>query len=286
LSTIYGPQHTWSVSRLERYQTCGFLFFISHALGLEARSEPAEGLDARQLGSIYHAVLDRACTAIPQEALIGAEAALRPLVAAAAAEVLEEAPRVYGFRATPWWGQTQNEIIENVTATILELANSEFAFAEGEIWFDDGRHGRPTLCDGDDQLRLHGVIDRVDRSPDGRLRIIDYKLGGSSRYHHGALREGRLLQLPLYALAAKEALDLNDIAEGFYWHILQGKRSRFSLSGGDGLTANIDIAVAHAWQAVHRIRGGEFAPRVPQEGCPNYCPAAAFCAHYSPGFGL
>ena len=63
------------------------------------------------------------------------------------------------------------------------------------------------MTDGDDAFRLHGFIDRVDRAPDGRLRIIDYKTGGPAAFTVKAVVEGKKLQLPLYALAAERRWD-------------------------------------------------------------------------------
>jgi putative RecB family exonuclease len=49
----------------------------------------------------------------------------------------------------------------------------------------------------DTGLRLHGYVDRLDRAPDGRLRVVDYKTGRAP----GAGFEGQaLFQLKFYAL--------------------------------------------------------------------------------------
>jgi RecB family exonuclease len=58
--------------RLESYRACPFFFFVSHVLKLEPRDKPAEGLDARQLGNIYHQIFEelyQAAPANPLEAL-------------------------------------------------------------------------------------------------------------------------------------------------------------------------------------------------------------------------
>ena len=54
----FAPERTWSASRLEAYRSCPFAFFVSQVLGLEPREEPAEGLDVRQLGNIYHHIFE------------------------------------------------------------------------------------------------------------------------------------------------------------------------------------------------------------------------------------
>jgi hypothetical protein len=91
--------------------------------------------------------------------------------------------------------------------------------------------------------------------------------------------------LPLYALAAQEALGLGRVTEGFYWHVQHAQASSFMLSGfwsgeAHGAQAAMDHAVALAWEAVRGARRGAFVPTPPKGGCPSYCPAAAYCPHY------
>ncbi len=64
LEETYGPQHVWSASRLESYRSCPFQFFVSRMLHLEPRVEPAEGLDAAQLGNIYHHLFEQLYAAV------------------------------------------------------------------------------------------------------------------------------------------------------------------------------------------------------------------------------
>ena len=54
----FGPEHVWSASRLETYRACPFRFFTQNVLGLEPRPDAVEGLDVRQLGTIYHRILE------------------------------------------------------------------------------------------------------------------------------------------------------------------------------------------------------------------------------------
>jgi hypothetical protein len=118
------------------------------------------------------------------------------------------------------------------------------------------------------------------------LRIIDYKTAGPGSFTNRSVVEGKKLQLPLYALAAEQALKLGQVVDGFYWHVQQAEASSFSLSGFDGgPAAAIETALAHAWSAVRGAREGRFTPRPPDGGCPDYCPAAGFCWRYRPRWG-
>ncbi len=285
LARRFGPQHTWSASRLESYRRCPYAFFIGSVLGLEPREEPVEGLDARQLGTIYHRIFEE----VYREAGIPAEPQrLRELLPAVTARVLDEAPEREGFRQTAWWEQTRQEIAETARRSLDKLIDIQGDYVPCRFEAAFGFGGEPPLVvgRGDDAFRLHGFIDRVDRAPDGRLRVIDYKTSSPGEFTARAVAEGKKLQLPLYAQAAQDALGLGEVAEGFYWHVRHAERSSFTLGGyTGGAAAALDAALESARQAVQGIRAGRFAPEPPEGGCPSYCPAAGFCWRYAPGYG-
>jgi len=281
----YGPAHTWSASRLEAYRTCPFMFFINSVLGLEPREEPTVGLDVRQRGTIYHVILERLYAAVDDPTSLVELLAALPGVAG---PILEEAPRREGFRATAWWRQTCDEILAVLRQTLEALAELQEEFVPFAFEARFGIAGLPPLVvdAGGDSFRVRGVIDRVDSAPGHRVRIIDYKTGGPSPYSKRALEEGKKLQAPLYALAARDALELGDPVDGFYWHVRHARRSGLTLRGFEGgPEAAMDLAVEYTWEAIRGIRAGRFVPRPPADGCPAWCAAAAFCWHHRPGFG-
>ena len=136
------------------------------------------------------------------------------------------------------------------------------------------------------EVRLHGVIDRIDINPQGELRVIDYK-SGSSHLAPLDLIEGRRLQLPIYAMAASQTLDLGQLIEGFYWKLFQGEASSLKLSSfqseaGAGPQAAFAVATHHIESIVSGIRQGLFVPQSPKGGCPGYCPATSWCWQFVP----
>jgi ATP-dependent helicase/DNAse subunit B len=283
----FGAGHIWSASRLESYRTCPFFYYVGSVLGLEPREEPGEGLDARQLGTLYHQIFEQVFQApgVNDPADLGQLLAALPGVGAA---ILDAAPEEQGFRETAWWAQTRAKILENVRHSLEALAALPGGFVPYEHEAVFGFRGRPPLVvrQGEDAFRLRGFIDRVDRAPDDRVRIIDYKTAGPSSYSSRAVLEGKKLQLPLYALAARDALELGEPAEGFYWHVQHAEPSPFQMSKfEDGADGAMEVAVEKAWEAVRGARDGHFVPHPPDGGCPSYCPAAGFCWHYRPGFG-
>ncbi|MGD8585709.1 MAG: PD-(D/E)XK nuclease family protein, partial [Chloroflexota bacterium] len=268
----------WSPSSLENYLGCPLRFFTGKVLGLEPRIEPAEGLDARQLGSIYHEILEVLYEGVAEKERNDPQALLKALPAVAG-PILDAAPARQGFRETAWWQQTRDEIAQNIARSVQALA--DVAGQWQPLYFERGFFGKQSLVvhDGEDAFRLHGIVDRLDRDPTGRLRVIDYKTAGPYSYGKRALEQGEKIQLPLYALAARDALVLGEPADGFYWHIRQAEASGLRLAEY-GPEEAMDIALTYAWGAVHGARQGRFGPTPPSGGCPAYCPAVDFCWQY------
>jgi superfamily I DNA/RNA helicase/RecB family exonuclease len=126
-------------------------------LARKARAESARG-PAASFGSIVHVL-----------AQYGAGAALDP---AAVAEHLDSVWHQVGFDAN-WLSATERIDAE---AALERFAEWQAARPDRELLGTEVRFG----CDvdvGSDTVRLTGVADRVERDPDGRIRIVDFKTG-------------------------------------------------------------------------------------------------------------
>lgn len=281
-TTQYASNYGWSASKLESYGTCPFYFYIAYALELEPRTPPEEGYDVRMLGSMLHQILEFTYARAADPTNL--EECLQRMPAIAS-EVFDAAPAEYGFRPTPLWQIQQTELTDILEQTILALAE----ISQGHT----PRHFEPRFGMGNPSLilqteignvRLHGYIDRIDAGSDGSLRIIDYK-AGSAAISPRHLQEGYRLQLPVYALAARDALSLGEIAGGFYWHIGKAAASSLKLEKyPGGIQAAFETAVQHVANHVKHIRAGRFSPDPPKGGCPFYCPAIGFCWRYRKSF--
>jgi RecB family exonuclease len=297
LSERFNADHLWSPSQLETYGTCPHMFFTSYLLDLQDREPPEPGLDRAQLGSILHELLEAAYRSAQDPS--SAESVVQALNQVID-PILDSAPERHGFRPTPLWAIERAQHTESLRQTIRGLAEQGAGWTpiglELTFGFDQGP---PLELELDAHVvRVRGKVDRLDRRPDGGLRVIDYKTGGS-RLNVAELNEGRRVQLPLYAMAAQEALGLGQVVEGFYWAILPAERSSLRLSnyrapeaanlggstpaaGGVGPGAASATARAHVRRIVDGVRAGHFPPIPPPAGCPDYCPAAAWCWRYQP----
>ncbi len=121
LTRDYAPARPWSASRLETFGNCPFAFFAAYALDLEPRPPAEAGYDVRQLGTMYHAVLEMLYRDAPDptnlDALLGA-------LPAVARHVFDAAPETYGFRPTALWRQQRAELEHILVDTLRALAEA------------------------------------------------------------------------------------------------------------------------------------------------------------------
>ncbi|MFQ5942317.1 MAG: PD-(D/E)XK nuclease family protein [Anaerolineales bacterium] len=288
LERRFGPGHMWSPSRLETYGTCPHMFYSAYLLGLEVREPPTAGLDPAQLGLLLHEILEEVYPAASDPADV--ESVLEELERVAG-PIMDHAPEKRGFRPTPLWEIEREQYAEALRETVRALAEegSGWTPVEFEMTFGIDQNAPLEMEAGGSTLKVRGIIDRLDRREDGGLRVIDYKTG-AGRLNARELDEGRRIQLPLYALAAQEALGMGEVVEGFYWAILAAKRGSLRLSNyralDEGGAVGPEVAYAtarsHVGNIVEGVSSGRYEPIPPPGGCPSYCPAAAYCWRYQP----
>lgn len=284
----YPPGAIWSASRLEAYGNCPQQFYVKVALGLEPRGLPELGLDASQLGSLLHKILEECYRTAANPADVATVLTILPAIAR---RVFVNAPQEYGFRPSSLWEYEQEELLLMMQKTIMALSGASAGWSPLAYEQKFGIGDLPPLeIDlGAEIMRLRGVIDRLDRNNSGEIRVVDYKTG-SSHLEPKDLKNGSRLQLPLYALAAQETLGLGTVADGFYWKIQAAdagslKLSKFKTEHGEGVDEAIRVVKEHLARILTGIRAAEFPPIPPKGGCPSYCPAAQWCWRYQPGWG-
>ena len=288
LDRRYHAAHVWSASRLNRYANCPYGFFAENILKLEARTDPEEGLDAMKRGSILHAILERLygrLTVDNRPPNPENRDAILAILDECCQFVFRDAPTRYGFRPTALWGYERDELARLLTILVGWECDeaSDFLPFRQEVGFGI-KGGDPVLIEdaAGAGFYLRGFIDRIDRSPDGRLRILDYK-SGSTGFSGPDLQKGLALQTVLYAKATETILaDAGSVERSEYLHIPTRKTSGkldFTDAKSD---LTVEAALLSATSAVQRVRQGIF-PSAPGksaqngEACSNWCELAGLC---------
>jgi RecB family exonuclease len=285
---------------LEGFDVCSYRWFVSHELDPQPLDPTPDPLVQ---GGLMHTVLDRLYRerpggdALPCPDSLGAWTdRARQLVAEVTAE------RSLGAHPA------ERAISRRVEGLLARFLADEAGREPGgfEPWLLEARFGedeeaeRPVLeIDG---WGLHGAIDRVDRSADGRALVIDYKLSRAVTPRE-KFEEQAKLQLQLYLIAVAEHWGAE--AVGGLYHPLRGTSARrprglvredaagplasYRLYDNDLIDAeNFEELLAdarrRAGEIVARMRRGEIrrdpGPRRGLRGhdiCPAFCDFAPIC---------
>jgi DNA helicase-2/ATP-dependent DNA helicase PcrA len=118
--------------------------------------------------------------------------------------------------------------------------------------------------------RIRGRIDRIDKHPDGRFEVIDYKSG---RIDSKKSYANENLQLPIYAMAMDE-LKMKLKCATIYG-LKEGKR--VTLNRGEDLTEEaIARARARILEIAKAVRAGRFEPLPSPQNC-DWCDFRMLC---------
>ena len=220
----------WSATRLEMWATCPYRYFLSYHLGIAAPEQPEEVASITPLdrGFLVHAILERFISEVlaggttpePGEPWDGEHR--RQLDAVADRE----------FRDAERRGVTGKALLWEIARAGIRRDLHAFVDADSAIRKTHGvsphsvehSFGMPTSEDPPFEwngLRYRGIIDRLDVSPDGKTALVlDYKTGGTGGYanmSNDPVRRGTRMQLPVYALKAKQMLDSGVDVKAAYW---------------------------------------------------------------------
>jgi putative RecB family exonuclease len=184
-----------SPSRAADFKTCPLLFRFRTIDRL-----PEQPSADQVRGTLVHAVLERLFDLPAAERTPSAAAAL---VAPEWARLVAEEPALAElFTPTPPADEPLT-LVEVPASSLAAFLAGARGLLDGYFAVEDPTRLEPAERESlvstlvDDELVIRGYIDRLDVSPAGELRVVDYKTGGAPREAF----EGRaLFQLKFYAL--------------------------------------------------------------------------------------
>lgn len=201
---LYGRKVSMSASRMDKYKSCHFSYFMQY--GLKAEPRRAAGFQAPEYGTFVHYVLEhvlRTCRErggvkeVPEEELRTlAQAAVERYVSEELGGLEHETTRFrYLFRRLL---KSVYAVVDNVAE---ELRSSQFQPISFELGFGAGKDLPPVELSVDGMtVSISGFVDRVDGwEHDGRLylRVVDYKTGRKT-FDLTDIWNGMGLQMLLY----------------------------------------------------------------------------------------
>ena len=233
----------FSPTRLQTWATCPFRYFLSNVLGIAAPEQPEEvaTISALERGSLLHAILESFIRAAQEQGTISLPDQPwtddhRHQLTKIAEEEFQQAEQ-RGVTGKPLlWELARDEMLSDLERFLKEDAKlrkkhgvsphaveNAFGFSRNEnqtplesVEWSSAKTGT---------LRFRGFIDRIDLSPSGDTALVlDYKTGGTSSYanmNKDPVQRGKLLQLPVYGLAARQLLGDGVNIKVAYWFVTE-----------------------------------------------------------------
>jgi ATP-dependent helicase/nuclease subunit B len=273
------PDVSVSATRLETWAKCPYAYFVRYLLRARPVERPEEIVQLTPIdrGNVVHAALEEFLSELHGVAGVGRpwsvehRARLHEILEERFADV--EARGVAGRRLL--WARQRRQL--HAQLDLFLDFDSTYRAEEGadtiatELGFGLARADHPALeipCSDGRTVRVIGSIDRVDRLADGRLAVIDYKSGSANPYkklsHDDPLLSGSMLQLPIYAYAARALLGEpgDEPIYASYWFVLREPKNPRGYVVDSPVAEALDRALR---VIVDGIDGGVFVarPRVP-----------------------
>ncbi|MGB2696123.1 MAG: PD-(D/E)XK nuclease family protein, partial [Dehalococcoidia bacterium] len=220
-----------SPTALQNWAACPFRYFLGNVLYVAETEQPEDALSITPLdrGNLVHSALETFIVEAPprtspEQPWDDDERALIRRIGERICDEFEAAGRT-GRRLL--WRLDRDRILSDLTGFLDadEAMRKKYGVVPAQAELVFGRRDRSpvivTLASGS-QVAFRGRIDRVDRAPDGSsLLVLDYKTGSPRMFEkleHDPVRRGKLLQLPIYALAAQAKYGAST-TRAFYWFV-------------------------------------------------------------------
>jgi ATP-dependent helicase/nuclease subunit B len=254
-----------SVTSFKEYLDCPFRYYLKRVLKMGDVIEPRkQEMDARDFGNVVHHALE-------QFALNG------PKTSEDLAEISDFVLNAADVEMRALYGATRSAALI-IQQDVIHQRLKKFAEVQAKLSADGWQIEEAELRIEDHRMfpgiQLTGIIDRIDRHADGRVRVIDYKTFDSNYQpvprHLRSAKEGAPewsitaegkqwtdLQLPLYSVLMRERYG-RDVECGYF--VLPKAISETGIYLWDDLTDLLPSAETCARAIVEGIKTNTFWP--------------------------
>ncbi|MBU5434587.1 PD-(D/E)XK nuclease family protein [Pseudoflavonifractor sp. MSJ-37] len=213
VAALYGSSVPMSASRMDKFESCHFSYFMQY--GLKAKARKPAGFQAPEYGTFVHYVLEHVLRTLTKdgEEPVPRDLDAEPLRALTKTQVDRYVEEELGGleRETPRFRYLFRRLLKSVYAVVDnvvdELSRSDFQPIDFELGFGRGKDLPPVqIRAGGITVSVSGFVDRVDGWVEGDklyLRVVDYKTGRKS-FDLTDIWNGMGLQMLLYLFTLKD----------------------------------------------------------------------------------
>lgn len=216
IKKLYGETLHTTISRLERYRSCPFSFYLEY--GLKLKEKKSLKLQPIDTGSFMHEVIDEFFEEVSTKK-ISIKDLDKAEIEKIVKQIIEEKLNLkanYIFKSIPKFMVLTNRLCRLVTLSIVYIVQglqaTDFEVVGNEIEFKNGKEYKPIEITTEDgrKVEITGKIDRIDLAKDATgkyIRIIDYK-SSAKDINLNEVLAGLQLQLITYLDAVCEEKDV------------------------------------------------------------------------------
>jgi len=228
VDALYGKRLKLSFSGMEDFVCCPFKFFVSH--GLRAKKNETVEFKTNDVGTFIHRGLEQLLSG--DYDISTAESVTDAVEKISLDYLKNELKDCQGSsrRFEFLFNRAKSTLHGACQSVAEEVRSSDFKPFAFEL--DISEFVPPYDLKNGHTLTLRGSIDRVDKTDDGLMKIVDYK-SGKQAFSYKKMYNGLALQLPVYASAVREKFADSKIAAMYYLKVGVPKLDPF---GPDGAT--------------------------------------------------
>lgn len=284
----------YSISQLEMYANCPYMYFMSYILGIEEMERDYEEYSFMDMGSLYHEVLKDFYTIYSGKL----ERSIREGVSFDMEEALSSLEDLIRNNSLKYnislEGAKGRLLYESIYLKLSRLLKGDidrlysYRMIPRNLEFDFGYDDEFFIEVGGKKVKIRGRIDRMDKSLyEDKYIVYDYKTGSSGISSIRDMKEARSFQLPVYSMSQ----DANIIAAGYQiinngeMEIKISKKEETNIlsNRSSGAISNeewdelLELSRNHIVELVTRIESGDY--EVNPKFCPSYCPYSDICRY-------
>lgn len=295
LESMFGQTYAFSITALEEYAQCPFVFFCHRILGVTPLERPSLLVSPLENGILYHELLRKFMQNHQGETLAQEN---YPGYIREIDELFKSLGQAYNdvWEKGPVGHVLKTLQRKTIRQTMEEFIQDEIEWGEKTdglyrpVYFELSFELKDTVDLQDIPFRIIGKVDRVDQRKDGtRFIVFDYKTGRTPVRRE--MEEGQDLQLLLYIRALKTEFPEVEPMGGAYYSLKTRERTqglwRKSFIEESGLRqkgisdtdwdALLDKNLTYIRSYITGIRSGHFSHNSIR--CSDYCNYRTVCRH-------
>jgi ATP-dependent helicase/nuclease subunit B len=286
-------RRTWSATSLNMYLSCPFRFFCRYVLGIRVAEDVRDDIDPLDRGTMMHEVMRRFYAehlgqALDQSKLNHYMDRITAIAAQVVGEAVSLRSSVPSALSKAYYYGLAAKLMRYLEVEIKLSAACGGAWRPAYLEWKFGSEDSPVAVSAN-KVAVSGIVDRMDKGPDGALVIYDYKTGSVPKLED--IRNASEIQLGLYALVAQTVLgapvagawyvalpdkgrDKGVFRESFKDRLNTG-RSRGGMADEEwaDFLASVEERIA---QCEHGERAGYFPPTPSDKACRS-CEYSCVC---------